>query len=225
MPSFLCIELISSVCDDMDKESLSPNLETAESYAFARNGDEGGNRRRMLFHSALRNLQSLHPRSFDSSAAATTTTTSSATGEVHLRRGRERELVPAPERGEGRYAVCTQACADKNKGKKCFKRCRQERKRRRNRRKSVFQPAIPRDSAIIVSTYTFENRNPLGFVGDGAVAESRFNTADFVVGPRPTPNGRLPVPSVPVNPPGPTDSDFDFGYYNPHFQPPPNAWD
>ena len=223
MPSFLCIELVSSVCDDMDKESLSPTAETATSNAFARNSDEGGNRRRMLFHSALRNLQSLHPNSFDSSAIAT----SSAANEVHLRRGRsERELVPAPERGEGRYAVCTQACADKNRGKKCFKRCRQERKKRRNRRKSVFQQTIPSDSAIIVSTYTFQNRNPIGYIGDGTVAESRFHSSDFLLGPRPTPNGRLPVASVPVSPPsGSANSDFDFGYYNPYFQPPPKAWD
>ena len=225
MPSFLCIELISSVCDDMDKESLSPEEETATSNSFARNSDEGGNRRRMLFHSALRNLQSLHPSSFDSSAA-----TGSAANELHLRRGRsERELVPAPERGEGRYAVCTQACADKNKGKKCFKRCRQERKKRRNRRKSVFQQTIPSDITITISTYTykFQNSNPIGYIGDGTVAESRFQPLDFFLGPRPTPNGRLPVASVPFGPPGLTNSD-GFGFrdkHNPVYHPPQQAWD
>ena len=210
MPSFLCIELVSSVCDDMDKESLSPTAETATSNAFARNSDEGGNRRRMLFHSALRNLQSLHPNSFDSSAIAT----SSAANEVHLRRGRsERELVPAPERGEGRYAKCIEDC----KKQKCFRRCKKERKKRRKRRNSVFQRIIPSDSAIIVSTYTFQNRNPLGYVGDGNFAESRFYAPDFLHGPS-SPNGRAPLPSVPIS--TPSGSGFGLGYSNPL-----RAWD
>eukprot|EP00563_Minutocellus_polymorphus_P020053 CAMPEP_0197726482 /NCGR_PEP_ID=MMETSP1434-20131217/16113_1 /TAXON_ID=265543 /ORGANISM="Minutocellus polymorphus, Strain CCMP3303" /LENGTH=581 /DNA_ID=CAMNT_0043312435 /DNA_START=116 /DNA_END=1858 /DNA_ORIENTATION=- len=199
-PSFLCIELVSSVCDDMESSAAgessvgtgaSPVADTATSNSFARNNnnggedadevddEQGGDRRRMLFHAALRNLQSLHPNSFQSSASATT--------------DRGRELVPAQERREGRYRDCIDKCKENNKRKKkCFRKCREN---RRDRRKGVFQQAIPRESVIIVSTYTFDSRNPIGTIGTGIEAESRFNARDFAWGgPSSTSStGRAPV--------------------------------
>jgi len=215
-PSFLCIELVSSVCDDMESSSAgepsvgtgaSPVADTATSNSFARNknnggedadeddavddDEQGGDRRRMLFHAALRNLQSSHPNSFQSSASATT-------DRLHLRRGRGRELVPASERREGRYRDCIDKCKE-NTSKKRRKRCsRQCREKRRDRRRGVFQQTIPRESVIIASistTYTFDNRNPIGTIGTGIEAESRFNAHDFTWGgPSSTSStGRAPV--------------------------------
>ena len=194
-PSFLCIELESSACDDMNKASSSagessagtgtgPVADTATSNAFARNngdGEDGGSRRRMLFHAALRNLQSTHPNSFQSSA-------SSATADrPHLRRGRERELVGLSE--------CIQACINNN-GNRCRKRCHKKQYKR-----GFFQTApIPRDNTIPVgiTTYNFDNKNPMGNnFGPGNVPQSPVNAANFLPGqpngPNTTPNRRTPT--------------------------------
>jgi len=191
-PSFLCIELVSSVCDDMGKAPSSagessaatgtgPVADTATSNTFARingDGEDGGSRRRMLFHAALRNLQSTHPNSFRSSA-------SSATGDrPHLRRGRERELS---------LNECRQACTDSNKGKRCRNRCRKEHNRRRRGRKGFFQTApIPRTNTINVGIST-----PFNFDYNDPTPASNFVNGQETNNPNNGRTPRMPVQAAP----------------------------
>ena len=215
--TYLCIELVSSVCDDMGKAPSSagessagtgagPVADTATSNTFARNGEDGGSRRRMLFHAALRNLQSSHPNSFQSSA-------SSATADrPHLRGGRERELS---------VSECRQACKDNNKGKRCRKRCSRESIRRRRGRKRIFRTdPIPRTNTITVgiNTFGFGYNNPISDSNFGTgnnVAQSNVNAADFLPGqpngPKTTPNRRTPTQAAPQQQWG-----YGFNYNSPY---------
>ena len=204
--TYLCIELVSSVCDDMGKAPSSagessagtgagPVADTATSNTFARNGEDGGSRRRMLFHAALRNLQSSHPNSFQSSA-------SSATADrPHLRGGRERELS---------VSECRQACKDNNKGKRCRKRCSRESIRRRRGRKRIFRTEpIPRTNTITVGINTF------GFGYNNPISDSNFGTGNNVAqsnGPNKTPNRRTPTEAAPP----PQQWGYDFSKTNPY---------
>lgn len=203
-PTFICIELVSSVCDDMGKAPSSagdssaatgtgPVADTATSNTFARingDGEDGGSRRRMLFHAALRNLQATHPNSFQSSASSTTA------DRPQLRRGRERELG---------LNECRQACIDNNKGKRCRNRCRKEHNRRRRGRKGFFQTApIALENTIPVGistgTFNFASINPIP-------------PSNFVNGPKTTSNdGRTPRTPVQA---APQAFEYGIGYSNP----------
>ena len=201
-PSFLCIELVSSVCDDMGKAPSSagessaatgtgPIADTATSNTFARNdGEDGGSRRRMLFHAALRNLQSTHPNSFQSSA-------SSATADrPQLRRGRERELG---------LNECRQACIDSNKGKRCHIRCRKEHNRRRRGRKGFFQTApIARENTINVGIST-----PFNFDYNDPTPASNFVNGRETNNPNGGRTSRMPVQAAPQA------FQYGFGYNDP----------
>merc|ERR1719253_2061592 len=180
----------SSAGESSAATGTGPIADTATSNTFARNdGEDGGSRRRMLFHAALRNLQATHPNSFQSSASSATAV------RPQLRRGRERELG---------LNECRQACTDSNKGKRCRNRCRKEHNRRRRGRKGFFQTSpIPRTNTInvgISAPFNFGFNNPTP-------------ASNFVNGPKTTPNdGR--TPRMPVQA-APQAFQYGFGKNNP----------
>mmetsp|Transcript_25555 Transcript_25555/g.55865 ORF Transcript_25555/g.55865 Transcript_25555/m.55865 type:complete len:526 (-) Transcript_25555:126-1703(-) len=192
LPSFFCIELVSSVCADMveqdtDSSTAAGTVSPEISNSFGRSEEEedGGDRRR-LFHVALEHLHANSPNVDSSHRQGQYEGIGSRGSSNHLLRG----LVPAPERTQGRYAKCVQACDNKGMGRKCKKRCRRERKYRRKTKKKVFQAEVPIENTLSVYLAPGSDGDHLFSSGN---SEPRFNLEDWTQGPDAAPDARRPV--------------------------------